>query len=297
MRRVRQKPAGLTIRQKDFFSGLLFVSPWMIGLCVFFAFPFLNTVRLSFSQVVQMKGFQMEWVGLEHYKRAFLWEIEFLSRLGSVFLDAVINLPLIIVFSLIIAVMVNKKIVGKSIFRSIFFLPVLLGTGYIMQQLLGSGVDDQLNVVYTMDRGVQASGAILEYLGPTVTQVVQTFLNRITQVLWASGVQTVLFLSGLCGISPSLYEAATVEGATEWESFWKITLPMISPVLLLNVVYTLIDSFTNSDNRLVQYIFELTQKSDYAYGATISWLYFMAVFAFILLVFLVLRPLNRLGER
>lgn len=283
----------LTMRQKDVLAGFLFILPWIIGFILFFAYPFMNTVRLSFSDVVQIKGFKMEWVGLENYKRAFVWEIKFLPLLGQVFLDAVIDLPLIIVFSLIIAVMVNKKIRFKGLFRSIFFLPVLLGAGYIMQQLLGSSVDEQLNVVYTMDRGARASGKILEYLGPTVMSVTQAFLDRITMVLWSSGVQIILFMAGLCGISPSLYEASTMEGATEWENFWKITLPMIMPVLVLNVVYTLIDLFTNSNNELVAYIYTLTQSSDYAYSATLSWLYFIAVFLFIVVTFRTLSVMSK----
>ena len=138
---------------------------------------------------------------------------------------------------------------------------------------------------------------LLEYLGPTVSVWVQAFLDRITTVLWASSVQIILFISGLCGISDSLYEAATVEGATEWECFWKITVPMISPILKLNIIYTLIDSFAYRDNALVSYILNKAKDTQFSYSATMSWVYFLSVFMVVVVVFFAVRRMDRVGER
>lgn len=290
---------GLSITRQNKLAGVAFISPWLIGLLVFFVFPFLNTIRLSFSEVVNIKGFQMEWVGLKYYEQLFVTDVNFLPKFGAVLTDALIDLPLIIVFSLIIAVMVNKKIVGRSFFRGVFFLPVLLGSGEIMQQLLGVGMTTGADgtAVEAMSRGVMITDVLMEYLGDTVSSWVQLFLDRITTVLWASGVQIILFISGLCGISPSLYEAATVEGATEWESFWKITVPMIFPILQLNIIYTLIDSFAYRDNELVSYIFDTAKDMKYSYSATMSWVYFLTVFVIIVVVFVAIHRMGKVGER
>lgn len=127
---------------------------------------------------------------------------------------------------------------GRGFFRTVFFLPVLLGTGYIMQQLLGTGAGD---VVTNSVDGI-VTGVLMKAIGATFAGYVQIFLSTITVVLWKSGVQIILFLAGLQGIGASLYEAARCDGATEWENFWKITLPIVSPIILLNFVYSMIDS-------------------------------------------------------
>ena len=166
--------------------------------------------------------------------------------------------------------------VGRGFFRTAFFIPVLLGTGYIMKQLLGMGVDGM-----TVTTGILVPKLIADLLGPSITEVVQGFLDRITVVLWKSGVQIVLFLAGLQGISGSLYEAARVDGATEWEMFWKITLPMISPVIMMNVVYTIVSFFTDTTNPLVDYIYKMNfTNQQFEYAAAMSWLYF--IFALVL---------------
>lgn len=289
----------ISITRKNKLAGAAFISPWIIGLLIFFVFPFINTIRLSFSDVVSIKGFQMQWVGLKYYERLFVSDINFLPKFSAVFADALIDLPMIIVFSLIIAVMVSKKIVGRSFFRGVFFLPVLLGSGEIMRQLLGVGMTTGANgaAVEAMSRGVMVTDVLIEYLGDTASTWVQAFLDRITTVLWASGVQIILFISGLCGISPSLYEAAKVEGATEWESFWKITVPMIAPILQLNIIYTLIDSFVYRDNELVTYILNTSKDLEYSYSATMSWVYFITVFFVVAVVFFAIHKMGKVGER
>lgn len=299
MKTTTNKKRGLSITRQNKLAGVGFISPWLIGLAVFFVFPFINTVRLSFSDVVNIKGFQMEWVGWRFYERLFVSDIQFLPKFGAVFADAFIDLPLIIVFSLIIAVMVNKKILARGFFRGVFFLPVLLGSGEIMQQLLGVGMTTGADgaAVEAMSRGVMVTDVLVEYLGGTVSEWVQLFLDRITTVLWASGVQIILFISGLCGISPSLYEAAKVEGANEWDIFWKITVPMISPILQLNIIYTLIDSFAYRNNELVNYILDKAKDLEYSYSATMSWVYFLSVFVVIVGVFFAIHRMGKVGER
>lgn len=269
----------LTSEKRRYLEAYVFVSPLIIGILIFFAYPIFTSLRLSFSDITKFIGFEMEWLGTDHYERAFLWDVNFIPR----FLDAVkytlINSPLITVFALIFAIILNKDLKLRVFFRSVFFLPFLLGAGYIMDALLGQGVDEQS---VRVARGILFPEEVVFYLGPRVYGIINGFLNRITIVLWRLGVQVLLYLSGLQGIPPSLYESSKVDGATEWEMFWKITLPMISPVIILNLVYTIIDSFIDIGNPILQYIYDFAFRwTRFEYSAAMSWLY--AVFVFLVL--------------
>lgn len=273
---ARRGKRKMGIDQKRSLEAYIFLIPWLIGICVFFAFPIFTSVRLSFSKIVSFKGLVTEWAGLTNYEYIFFWDINFVPTFLKVATDTLLNTPLCMVFSLVIAILINRKMVGRGFFRTAFFIPVLLGSGYIMKQLLGMGVDGA-----TITTGITVPKLISDLLGVSITSVVQGFLDRITVVLWKSGVQIVLFLAGLQGISGSLYEAAKVDGATEWEMFWKITLPMITPIILMNMVYTIVAFFTDGTNPMVDYIYKMNFTNQlYENAAAMSWVYF--VFALVL---------------
>lgn len=264
--------------RKNRAEALMFLTPWLIGVCLFFAYPIFVSVKLSFSDIVRFKGFVMEFVGLENYNYILFYDINFVPTFLEVVYDTLLNTPISLVFSLVIAILINRKMKGRAFFRATFFIPVLLGSGYVMKQLLGLGVDGM-----SVTAGIMVPGMIADLLGSTITEVVQSFLDRITVVLWKSGVQIVLFLAGLQCIPGTLYEAAHVDGATEWEMFWKITLPMISPVILMNVVYTIVSFFTDGTNPIVDYIYEQSfSNMQFAHGAAMGWLYF--IFAFLICI-------------
>ncbi|MBR3742611.1 MAG: sugar ABC transporter permease [Clostridia bacterium] len=273
------------IDRKRSLEAYIFLIPWLVGVCLFFAYPIFVSIRLAFSDIVEFKGLKTAWVGLENYQYIFFYDIKFVPTFLQVIYDTLLNTPLCIVFSLVIAILINRKMVGRGFFRTAFFIPVLLGTGYIMKQLLGMGVDGT-----TITTGIMVPKLIAELLGASITEVVQGFLDRITLVLWKSGVQIVLFLAGLQGISGSLYEAARVDGATEWEMFWKITLPMISPVIMMNVIYTIVAFFTDGTNPMVDYIYKMNfTNQQYEYAAAMSWLYFIFALVICLLCILLMR--------
>lgn len=183
-----------------------------------------------------------------------------------------------------------RYIIIKGMFRLIFFLPVLLGTGYVMKQLLAQDVQgDSMELA----RGLLLPQSIQSYLGTTVTGYITEFFNRITLVMWKSGVPIVLTLSGLQSISMSLYEASRIDGASEWEIFWKITLPMITPILLLDAVYTII-SYAMDDSSVLNYIVEQAfSKSKFEYSAAMGWIYFAIVLILLGIVFLIIRPFTK----
>lgn len=278
---VKHKMMNRATREK--LKGFVFVSPFIIGLFIFFLFPIFISLKLSFGKVDNIIGFKIAWTGIENYVRAFMIDTEFLPMFLGVVRDTLIQFPLTIVLSLIIAIIINKNIKGRALFRIAFFIPFLLGTGEVMRQLLNQGVDKA--VLSIMD-GKIIPYNVLNYFGGPVVSAVQSIFGMIVNVLWSSGVQILLFLSGLQSISPALNEAAEIDGATEWEIFWKITVPMISPMLLLNLIYTIVDSFTNVRNPLLEYMntFGFT-KAEFHYAAAMGWIYFVFIGIIIIIVF------------
>lgn len=267
---IRKSRRHLSMAQKRSFEALIFLAPWLLGLCLFFFKPIGISLRLAFSEIVKMNGFKMGWVGLKNFEQIFFYDINFVPMFIKTVTDTLLNTPICLVFSLVIAILLNRKMVGRAFFRAAFFIPVLLGTGYVMKQMLGMGADGT-----TITTGIMVPQLIADLLGHQLTDFLQTVLDRITVVLWKSGVQIVLFLAGLQGISSSLYEAARVDGATEWEMFWKITLPMISPVILMNLVYTIVAFFTDATNPIIDYIYNMSFTNQmFGQGAAMSWVYF-----------------------
>lgn len=261
----------------------MFVAPWIIGFALFFIIPIYQSLRLSFSEIVRLIGFEMEFVGLDNYAKAFMFDINFVPMFLEVIKNTAINTPLIIVFSLVIAILLNKKIRLKGLLRGVFYLPVLLGTGFVMQQLLGQNISQR---AIDISSGILVPAGILKYLGPGAYAVIENLLGRTTIILWKCGVPILLSLAGLQGISPTLYEAAKVDGVTGWEMFWKITLPMMSPIILLNIVYVIIDSFNDSANPILDYVINYgIRKSKFGYAAAMSWIYFVFVFVVVLVIF------------
>lgn len=269
-------------------EGLMFVSPFIIGTLWFFVFPVAFSLVISFGEYTIVKsGYRYEFLGWHHYLSAFLEDSRFNTIFRVVVADSLINTPLIVIFSLIIAILLNKKFKGRGLYRTFFFLPFLLGTGYVMQQLLGMDVGAQ---AMNMARGILLPESVQDFLGVTFTKAAVEFLNRITYVFWRSGVPIIIFLSGLLNINPSLYESAHVDGATEWEMLWKITLPMVSPITLLVIAYTVIDSFSDPNNPMVSYFFTTAFRNQkFSYSAAMSWIYFVFILLFLGVIFAAMR--------
>lgn len=277
----------LNMKKRHIMEGYIFALPLIIGIIMFFAFPLYISFKLSFGELVKVVGFVIKWGGLQNFIRAFVIDTQFIPNFLAVIRQTLIKFPLIIVFSLILAVFMNRNIRFKGFFRIVFFMPFLLGTGYVMQQLLGQGVHQE---AISTARQVFVPSEIMSYLGAGVGRAVDNFFGIIVEVLWSSGVQILLFLSGLQGIPQYLYESAKVDSATEWEIFWHVTLPMISPIMLLNIIYTIIDSFSNINNPLLYYIQTTAFSSmDFAYAAATGWIYFLFVLLVVILVIVIMR--------
>lgn len=268
-------------------EGLFFVSPYIVGILAFFLYPLILLLVLSVSDLESVVGLKMHFNGIENFREVFFGDVQFVPLLLATLKDTAIKVPLTIIFSLLIAILINKDIRGRDFFRVVFFLPFLLGNGYVMKQLLDQDVSG---------RAIQSAStffmpaSVMEYLGPTFSSIVSGFFGVIVVIFWGCGVQILLFLSGLQSISTSYYEAARVESANEWDCFWHITLPMISPIILLCIIYSLVDSFMNINNTVLQYTNTLAFTNfKFDYSATVSLVYSLCLLLIIGLVFLFMR--------
>ena len=273
--------------------GWIFVLPFLIGF-VFVYLPIIfDSVKLAFSEmtIVTGGGYMLTFVGFENFQEAFFGPdgSTFIQTLITGIGELVFEVPAILLFSLFMAILLNQKMAGRAAFRAIFFLPVVLSTGImesieaqnILGEYMGSteGIDDGSGssaaneIVSAMD--IEQLFANMKVGQELVTYVVQ-IINDIYAIVNRSGVQMLIFLAGLQSISPAIYEACKIDGATGWETFWKITFPMISPMILVNAVYTIIDSFTVESNTVMSYISGIISKSE-VLGTAMSWIYFLIV--------------------
>lgn len=276
----------LTLVHRRSLQGLFFISPWLIGFMVFMADPFIRSFQLTFNKVEMMDGFALAWVGMANYVEAFTIDVLFVPRLLQVMRNMAIELPIIMVFALVVAYLTNQKLVGRGLFRAVFFLPVVIASGLVIQQFNTQGVG---TVVDTATAGgissINLTDLLTQYLG-RFAQPVAEVINRLQLVLWRSGIQILLFLAGFQGISPSLYEASRVDGATDWEIFWKVTLPNLSPIILVNAIYTIVDSFTDSMNPMLVLIKNAAFSGQFrlGYAAALGWVYFALIFLVIMII-------------
>ena len=273
--------------------GWIFVLPFILGF-LFVYFPIIrDSFWLAFNKMIIVTGggYTLEFVGFENFQYALFTDPSFVKTLVSGIGELVFEVPAILLFSLFMAVLLNQKMMGRAAFRAIFFLPVVLATGIMesieAQNILGSymgeasGIDDGSGssaadgIVSAMD--IETLFANMK-VGSELVEVVVGIVNDIYAIVNRSGVQMLIFLSGLQSISPAIYEACKIDGATGWETFWKITFPMISPMILVNAVYTIIDSFTTESNTVMSYITNASGQTDGEVISTaMAWLYFLIV--------------------
>ena len=293
--KFKKKRGGISYEQRQGFVGFMFVLPWFMGFLFFFLQPLLMSLNFSFSHISMFDNYATTWAGAENYLNA-LKNADFVQKLTTTLGDLLVNVPVIIVFSLFVAVLLNRKFIGRGLVRAIFFLPVIVTTGVVMKAF---NAESDASAVM---QGEAAKGTLFavtdaaEILNNTglpegVLEYMTKISDRIFNIIWQSGIQILLFLAALQGISPSLYEASDVEGATGWETFWLITFPSVSPIIIVNVVYTIIDSFSSNDNVLLILIENKIGNFDFATASAMSWMYFILIFIVIGLVYIILQKL------
>ena len=285
----KRRPASLEKRKAR--AGYVFVLPFIIGIILVYLPILIDSVWLSFyeRQAGDYGTFKYVYRGFQYYKYAFTGSTDFVTSLLGGLQQLIFEVPAVIIFSLFIAVVLNQKMLGRAAFRAIFFVPVIISTGLMesingndmMSGQMSGGIDDgsggggiiNMMQVENLFRQMAVGGELVTY--------VVGLVNDIYNIINYSGVQMLIFLAGLQSISDSIYEACRIDGATGWETFWKITFPMISPMILVNAVYTVIDSFTRTSNVTMNFI---KGVSDISKSSAMYWIYFISVILIIAVV-------------
>lgn len=284
---------SLSLATKRSLHGYVFIMPFFLGFLFLVLSPFLLYIVIGFNKVsAGTSGINLEYVGLKNFTDVLFEEPDFLQNLLTSLQQLFVQGTFVIIFSFFIAVILNQQFPGRSFARAIFFLPVIVASG-----AAALSQNDALSIsaiTVISDTGSDSSFSLLQglmnlfggvssdLLFGIVTELTENFYN----IVISSGVQILIFLAGLQGISPSLYEAAYMDGATAWESFWKITFPMISPLILVNAVYTVVDFMGNSSNAMINTMYEYSMgRGKYGISSAMGIFYFGLVFVILGLIF------------
>ena len=294
----QKKRKIVSLDKKKARAGWFFVAPFLIGFVLIYLPIVANSIQLTFSKTKTIVGGgqQIIPVGFDNYATALFKDVSFVQTLTSGLQQLVIDIPAIVIFSLFIAVMLNQKMVGRAAFRAIFFVPVILATGLVSEIDASNTLSQYMSNTDGIDTGSNATSAndiisaaditsLFESMkvGTGLVSTVTQLVNDVYNIINRSGVQMLIFLAGLQSISPAIYESCSIDGATAWETFWKITFPMISPMILVNTIYTVIDSFTSADNSVMTYISNYYSQS-MVVSSAMAWIYFLIVIVIVAIV-------------
>ena len=285
-----KRKKAVSLERKKSRAGWIFVMPFVIGLVVLYLPILFNSVLLSFQEYI---GQKVNFVGFTNYKVALLEDTDFAQILLDGLLDIVLDIPAIVFLSLFLAILLNQKMAGRAAFRAILFVPVILSTGLIDGMLSSTGA--AAGGSGSINQGLQGESAANQII--SVTDITKLFsnmkvgtglvkyivdlVNDIYNIVNDAGVQLLIFLAGLQSISPAIYESCSIDGATTWETLWKVTFPMISPMILVNSIYTVIDSFTKADNSVMSYIQSYYNQKSPTVATAMAWVYFLIVVAIV----------------
>ena len=286
-KKLNGKVSGLEKRRA--ISGYLFISPFILGFLLFMVKPFMQSFYMSFCDVqVGAGSFEMFYNGLYNYNYAFKVDPDYSRLLIEGFTRMIIYSFAIMVFSFFVALILNQEFHGRALVRAIFFLPVILSSGVIL------GLETDNSVIAQMHATVEDSmtnvsvTAVLENIlrtagvGTRAYETVFELIDNIYDIALASGIQIIVFLSGLQTIPKSMYEAASIEGCTSWESLWKVTFPMVSSIFLVNWVYTIVDYCMRSDNEVMEKITDtMVDQLNYGLSSAMAWCYFALTIVFL----------------
>lgn len=275
--RLRKLKSG-RLEKRESRVGLLFIIPWFLGAALFLAYPLVTSFYYALNniRITPHLGKVFTFLGYGNYTQILLQNPEFPVELVDYIVSTVLSVPIIVVFALIIAMMLNQNIKGKGFFRLIFFLPVIIVSGPILGMLTEQGAGS-ISAIDTK----ALSSAISSVLPDMIAEPISELFENMVTTLWYSGVQILIFLSGLQKIDKSMYEAAKIDGGSGWECFWKITLPNLKSMILLNTVYTIVFISNNDQNPIIELIktsmFSGTKEKGYGYASAMAWMYALVV--------------------
>lgn len=286
---IKKKKAGLEAKQQR--AGYWFVLPFVLGSLFFFLVPLIQTLVYSFCEVnVTSDGIVCEFVGLKNYIYILTEDPYYLNFFPATFGQLAYSLPVIVSLSLILALLLNQKFYGRTAMRAIFFLPLIMSSAGILMAVRSSSFVGSVSASASMEQQglelIDFTGILASLNIPTqINSVISFILNNVINLIWNCSVQTILFLAGLQNISSSAYEAAKIEGANAWVSFWKITVPMLGNIISLVIVYTMICSFIGgadgSMNLIVYFSNTYSNRQMYDISSASLWFYFIFIIGII----------------
>ena len=276
--------------QKSSIKGWLFISPFVIGFLFFFAIPIVQSFLYSFGELSQETNFGLKLTGFGNYQKALFEDSLFYQKIMAVIPQIMVKIPVILIFSFIMASLLKAEFPGRNAIRLIFFLPVIVATGIVLtieaadvvQSTMQGRLEESSTLLITEET---LSGLLRQFNFPsTFSSFLMSLINEISSIVNASGIQILIFLAALQSISPSLYEASAIEGASAWEEFWKITFPMVSPQMIVCLFYTVVDQFLVSNSKVIAYINELAfPLLQFGYSAAAGWIYTVLIVVVLLL--------------
>ena len=282
-----KRNCGITALKAKYFW--ICVTPWAIGLVLFFILPIVQSLIYSFCSVKLLSGgVALQFQGLKNFKYIFAENADYTDYIAQAFIKFAYSFPIILILSLILALMLNQKFRGRIFFRALYFLPVIIASGAVLNVILSS-VSEGVSNIKTDESVAMAMfdvNGIVEGLGlpQKLGDYFVTVINGIMNMIWNCGVQTVLFISGMQTIPPLLYEVSKVEGATKWEEFWFITFPMLSRVTVLVAVFTMVELMTDQSNSVMRQAYTFMRMQNYGEGSAMLWSYFVVIGAIMAIV-------------
>lgn len=295
MKEKRQKIKTGKLKKRENMMGYVFVLPWLIGIVGLVLYPLIQSFWYSLNQIRMLPtGKVMSFIQFDNYRRIFVDDPQFILELKSYLTETIIAVPVIVAFSLIISMLLNMDIKGRGFFRLMFFLPVIIASGPVMAQLVdqGAATIPMLNIE-------SIEMALNENLPTFLAEGIASIFRNMITLLWYSGVQILIFLAAIQKIDTSLYEAAKIDGGSAWECFWKITLPTVKPMILLNAVYTIIFLSNSEQNGLIVLIYNtmLSATGGYGYASAMAWCYSIIVSALVALIAVIIIGRKDVYER
>ena len=287
------KKRRMPFEERRQYYGIGFLMPWIIGVSVFFLYPLISSVYLIFCDVsFSNKGLTTTFTGLKNIRNVYFTQAYPIQCITQAVGKTLVNLILITVLSLFIAVLLNQQFKGRAFARTMFSIPVIVASGVLMQlfkaDLSASSMVEESSTIF---QGTGLEEILLSFgLSSELITSFVGLVNNALDIIWRCGVQILLFLSGMQSIPGYLNEVSDIDGATAWQKFWKITFPLVTPFLIINAIYTIVDSSTYYDNPVMKEVGWKFDGLQFGYCNTLSFGYGSVV---VLMVFTVYKILAR----
>ena len=295
-----KKRFRMSLTARSAWTGRAFVLLFYIGFIFFFLAPLIQSIRFSFSNVtISSEGYQTEWIGWKNYIDNFTGSATFIGNLQASLLQMLWKLPVILISSLFLAILLNQQFRGRTFIRAVFFLPAIVASGIVITIIKNDNL-----AASVLTGNMISSGSVFKSdflgnflselgLGEKISGYATMISNQMIDSLWLTGIQMIIFLAGLQSIPSQLYEVSAIEGATAWENFWMITIPMLMPIILVNTVYTIVDTFTDNSNAVMQQVLLNVKNVNLGWASSMAWTYFAIIGVILAIILFIFSSMNK----